>query len=202
MNGPGKSDRPVVPTKWPNKAGDPAAEVVEGRGLAKGNTDEQNASRTQSRNRDVPSALDRVREVASKDRKAKFTALLHHLTIDRLREAFLALRRDAAAGVDGVTWESYAGEGLEEKLRDLHARVRGGAYRAKPSRRVVIPKTDGRRRLLGIASLEDKIVQRAVVGPSRPFMRRTFSASLTDFDPDVASTMPWMRSPLGFGARR
>ncbi len=105
MNGPGKSDRPVVPTKWPNKAGDPAAEVVEGRGLAKGNTDEQNASRTQSRNHDVPSALDRVREVASKDRKAKFTALLHHLTIDRLREAFFALRRDAAAGVDGVTWE-------------------------------------------------------------------------------------------------
>ena len=164
MNGPGKSDRPVVPTKQPNKAGKPGAEVVEGRGLAKGNTDEQNASRTQSRNHDVPSALDRVREVASKDRKAKFTALLHHVTVDRLREAFLALRRHASAGVDGVTWEQYAGEGLEEKLQGLHARVQRGAYRARPSRRVVILKADGRPRLLGIASLEDKIVQRAVVG--------------------------------------
>jgi len=123
MNDPGKSDRPEVPTKQPNKAGKPGAEVVEGRGLAKGNTDEQNASRTQSRNHDVPSALDRVREVASKDRKAKFTALLHHVTVDQLREAFLALRRHASAGVDGVTWEQYAGEGLEEKLQDLHARV-------------------------------------------------------------------------------
>ncbi len=164
MNDPGKSDRPEVPTKQPNKAGKPGAEVVEGRGLAKGNTDEQNASRTQSRNHDVPSALDRVREVASKDRKAKFTALLHHVTVDRLREAFLALRRHASAGVDGVTWEQYAGEGLEEKLQDLHARVQRGAYRAKPSRRVVILKADGRPRLLGIASLDDKIVQRAVVG--------------------------------------
>ncbi len=164
MNGPGKSDRPVVPTKRPNKAGQPGAEVVEGRGLAKGNTGKQNASRTQSRNHDVPSALDRVREAARKDGKAKFTALLHHVTVDRLREAFLALRRKASAGVDGVTWEQYAGGGLEEKLQDLHARVQRGAYRAKPSRRVVIPKTDGRPRLLGIASLEDKIVQRAVVG--------------------------------------
>ncbi len=164
MNDPGKSDRPVVPTKQPNKAGKPGAEVVEGRGLAKGNTDEQNASRTQSRNHDVPNALDRVREVAREDRKAKFTALLHHVTIERLQEAFLALRRDASAGVDGVTWAQYAGEGLEEKLQDLHARVQRGAYRAKPSRRVVILKMDGRPRLLGIASLEDKIVQRAVVG--------------------------------------
>ncbi len=142
MNGPGKSDRPVVPTKQPNKAGKPGAEVVKGRGLAEGNTDEQNASRTQSRN-DVPNALDRVREAARKDRKAKFTALLHHITVDRLREAFLALRRNASAGIDGVTWELYAGEGLEEKLQDLHARVHRGAYRAKPSRRVVIFKTDG-----------------------------------------------------------
>ncbi len=164
MNDPGKSDRPVVPTKQPNKAGKPGAEAVEGRGLAKGNTDKQNASRTQSRNHDVPNALDRVREVARKDRKAKFTALLHHVTVDRLREAFLALRRNASAGVDGVTWEQYAGEGLEEKLQDLHVRVQRGAYRAKPSRRVVILKSDGRPRLLGVASLEDKIVQRAVVG--------------------------------------
>ncbi len=127
MNDPGTSDRPVVPAKQPNKAGKPGAEVVEGRGLAKGNTDKRDASRTQSRNHDAPNALERVREVARKDGKAKFTALLHHVTIDRLREAFLALRRNASAGVDGVTWEQYAGGGLEEKLQDLHARVQRGA---------------------------------------------------------------------------
>lgn len=161
MDGPGKSDRPVVPRKSPNKAGRPAAEAMEGRGPAKGNTDRQNAPRTQRRTR-APSALDRVRQVARRDRNAKLTALFHHLTIDRLRDAFLALKRGAAAGVDGVTWAQYSA-GLEEKLRDLHERLHRGAYRAKPSRRVYIPKADGRQRPLGIASLEDKIVQRAVV---------------------------------------
>jgi len=161
MHGPGKSDRPMVPTKPPNKAGRPAAEVVEGRGLAKGNTAEQNAPRTQSRTR-APSALDRVREAAKKDKEKKFTALLHHVDIDQLRSAFVTLKRDAAPGVDGVTWEQYA-EHLEENLRELHLRLHQGAYRARPSRRVYIPKTDGRQRPLGIASLEDKVVQRAVV---------------------------------------
>jgi group II intron reverse transcriptase/maturase len=157
----GKSDRPIVPTKLPNKAGPTAAEAVEGRGLTEGNTDEQNAPRTQRRT-SAPSALDRVREVAKKDRKAKFTALFHHVTVERLRDAYLALSRGAAAGVDGVTWQQY-GDGLEENLLDLHARLHRGAYRAKPSRRVYIPKADGRQRPLGIASLEDKVVQRAVV---------------------------------------
>jgi group II intron reverse transcriptase/maturase len=162
MDGQGKSDRPVVPAKLPNNVVPAAtAEVVEGRGLAKGNTGQQNAPRTQSRTR-APSALDRVREAARRDRKARFTALLHHLTIDRLREAFFALQRKAAAGADGVTWEQYRAE-LEDNLRGLHGRLQRGAYRAKPSRRVYIPKADGRRRPLGIASLEDKIVQRAVV---------------------------------------
>ena len=161
MHGQGKSDGPVVPTKSPNNADDSAAEAVEGRGLAKGNTDQQNASRTQSRT-SAPSALDRVRRAAKKDRKAKFTALLHHITIDRLGAAFRALERGAAPGVDGVSWEQYALQ-LEDNLRDLHARLHRGAYRAKPSRRVFIPKTDGRQRPLGIAALEDKIVQRAVV---------------------------------------
>jgi len=161
MNGQGKSDRPVVPTKPPNKAGSSAAEVVEERGLAEGNMDQQNASRTQRRT-DAPSALDRVRRAATKDRKAKFTALLHHVTIDRLREAFFSLEKKAAAGVDGVTWEQY-GTGLEENIRGLHDRLHRGAYRAKPSRRTYIPKADGRQRPLGIASLEDKLVQRAVV---------------------------------------
>jgi len=161
MNGQGTSDRPVVPAKPPNNAGTPVAEAVEGRGLAKGNADQQNTPQTQRRT-SVPNALDRVREVARRDRTARFTALFHHLTIDRLRAAFLALQRKAAPGIDGVTWEQYAGN-LEGNLSDLHARLHRGAYRARPSRRVYIPKADGRQRPLGIASLEDKVVQRAVV---------------------------------------
>lgn len=157
-----KSDRLVVPAKSPNKTDIEVAEAVEGRSLAKGNTDEQNASRTQSRIVDAPSALDRVREAARRDRKRKFTALFHHIPVDLLREAFQGLHRKAAAGIDGVTWQKY-GEDLEANLRDLHARLQRGAYRAKPSRRVYIPKADGRQRPLGIASLEDKVVQRAVV---------------------------------------
>lgn len=136
-------------------------ESVEGRQLAKGNTVEQNAPRTQGRTR-ASSALDRVREVARKDRNARFTALLHHVTVERLRAAFFQLKRKAAAGVDGVTWEQYA-EDLENNLQDLHARVHRGAYRPKPSRRVYIPKADGQQRPLGIAALEDKLLQRAVV---------------------------------------
>jgi RNA-directed DNA polymerase len=162
MNEDGKSDGPVVPTKPPNNAPRGVAEVVEGRGSAKGNAGQQNMPRTQRRNEGMPSALDRVREAARRDGKMRFTALFHHVTIDRLRASFLALRRKAAAGVDGVTWEQYA-ENLEENLQDLHARLQTGAYRAKPSRRVFIPKADGRQRPLGIVTLEDKLVQRAVV---------------------------------------
>src|SRR3990170_4014240 len=158
----GKSDSPVVPAKPPNKPARAGAEAVEERGLAKGNTGQQNALRTQSRDGCAPSALDRVRRVAEQDREARFTALLHHVSVDRLRAAYLALSRDAAAGVDGVTWQAY-GQQLEANLHDLHDRLQRGAYRAKPSRRVFIPKADGRQRPLGIASLEDKLVQRAVV---------------------------------------
>ena len=150
-------DEPTAERYRANADGEP----VEGRRPAKGNTGRQNAPRTQSRT-SVPSALDRVREVAERQKEARFTALLHHVTLDLLREAFLDLKRRAAAGVDGVTWEDYARD-LEENLQDLHARVHRGAYRAKPSRRVYIPKADGRQRPLGIAALEDKIVQRAVV---------------------------------------
>jgi RNA-directed DNA polymerase len=160
MHDSGKSDRPVVPAKPSNNAERTAAERAEGRGLAKGSTGEQNALRTQSR-AGVLSALDRVRKRARQDRKAKFTTLLHHVTVDRLREAFLQLRRKASPGVDGVTWEQYA-TNLEANLEGLHARLHRGAYRAKPSRRAYIPKADGRQRPLGIASLEDKLVQRAV----------------------------------------
>ena len=162
MHGSGKSDRSVVPTKPSNNAEPSATERVEGRGLAKGNTDGQNAPRTQRRAVGAPSALDRVRQKAKQDRNAKFTALLHHVTVERLRGAFLQLQKKAAPGVDGVTWEQYA-TNLEDNLEGLHARLHGGAYRAKPSRRVYIPKADGRQRPLGIASLEDKLVQRAVV---------------------------------------
>ena len=161
MHGPQKSDGPVVPVKPSNKVASATAETVEGRGPTKGNTDEQNAARTQRRIA-APSALDRVRRAARTDRKGRFTALLHHVTIDRLRTAYAALARRAAAGVDGVTWAAY-GEGLEARLADLHERLHRGAYRAKPSRRVYIPKPDGRRRPIGIAALEDKLVQRAVV---------------------------------------
>ncbi len=162
MNGQGKSDRPAVPEKSPNNAGQPAAEGMEGRGLAKGNPSQQNASRTPSRT-DASSALERVRQAAKKDRKLRFTALLHHIyNLDTLRRAYLSLKREAAPGVDGETWRHY-GEELEKHLRDLTDRLKRGAYRAKPVRRVYIPKAVGRQRPLGVTSLEDKIVQRAAV---------------------------------------
>jgi len=162
MNEPGKSDRPVVPQKSPNKAGRPAAEGMEGRGLAKGNPSQQNASRTPSRN-DALSALERIRQAAKKDRKMRFTALLHHVyNLDTLRWAYFGLKKEAAAGVDGETWRSY-GKDLEANLRDLSERLKRGAYRAKPVRRVYIPKADGRQRPLGVTALEDKVVQRAAV---------------------------------------
>ena len=161
MNEGGKSDDLVVPAKPPNNAASAAAEAVEGRGSAKGNT----AGKTRPGHRagpDAPSALDRVRQVARQDKEARFTALLHHVDVDRLRAAYRAIRPKAAPGVDGVTWQAY-GQDLENNLVDLHRRLHSGSYRAKPSRRVYIPKADGRLRPLGIAALEDKIVQRAVV---------------------------------------
>jgi group II intron reverse transcriptase/maturase len=161
MNGHGKSDSPVVPAKPPNNTGQPVAEVVEERGLAKGNTDGSTRP-GHGAGQGVPSGLDRVREAAKRDRKARFTALLHHVDLDALRRAYRAIKPKAAAGVDGVTWKEY-GVLLEANLHDLHRRVHSGGYRAKPVRRAYIPKADGRLRPLGIAALEDKIVQRAVV---------------------------------------
>src|SRR6202051_2880261 len=161
-NGSGKSDRPVVPEKSPNKTGQLVAEGMEGRGLAKGNLPQQNAFRTPSR-MDAPSALGRVRQAAKKDKKLRFTALLHHIyNLDTLRMAYFSLKKEAAPGVDGETWRHY-GETLEENLQDLSERLKRGAYRAKPVRRVFILKADGRQRPLGVPTLEDKIVQRAAV---------------------------------------
>jgi len=162
MNGHGKSDSPAVPGKSPNKAGQPAAEEMEGRGLAKGNLRQQNAPRAQNRH-GAPSALERVRQAACRDRKLRFTTLLHHVyKPEALRAAYFALKRDASPGVDGETWRHY-GESLEANLLDLAGRLARGAYRAKPVRRAYIPKADGRQRPLGVTALEDKIVQRATV---------------------------------------
>ena len=161
MNERGKSDNLVVPAKPPDKAGGPVAEVVEGRGLAEGNT-ARSTCPGRSAGQGVPSGLDRVREVARRDKEARFTALLHHVDLDRLWAAYVAINPKAAPGVDQVTWDAY-GQDLRENLEDLLRRVHSGAYRASPSRRVYIPKPDGRQRPLGIATLEDKILQRAVV---------------------------------------
>jgi RNA-directed DNA polymerase len=148
--------------KATDEAWRPTAEGVEGRGLAKGNPLEQNMPRTQDR-AGMPSARERIGEVARRDKKVRFTALMHHVyDLDTLREAYFGLKRDAAAGVDGETWREY-GEQLEENLEDLSERLKRGAYRAKPVRRVFIPKPDGGMRPLGVTTLEDKVVQRAVV---------------------------------------
>ena len=161
MNGREKSDSAIVAMKPANKAGQPAAEWVEQRAGTKGNTGQPRTRRAQNRSR-VSQGLERVRQAARQRKKEKFTALLHHVTTDLLREAFYALKRKAAPGVDGLTWQDYEA-GLDDNLQDLHARVHRGAYRALPVRRRYIPKPGGKQRPLGIAALEDKIVQRAVV---------------------------------------
>ena len=138
-----------------------SAEDMEGRRLTKRNSDENRTHRTPSRTECVP-GLERVRAAARRDKKQKFTALLHHVNVDLLRDSYDSLNRNAAPGVDELTWQQY-GEGVEERIQDLHARVHGGGYRAQPSKRKYIAKEDGRQRPLGIAALEDKIVQQAVV---------------------------------------
>jgi RNA-directed DNA polymerase len=164
MNDREKSHSAVVAEKPTNNAPATiadAAEPVEPRAGTKRNASERSTHRTQGRER-VSQVLDRVRKAARQRKKEKFTALLHHVSVDLLRESFFALKRDAAPGVDGMTWEDYEAD-LEPNLTDLHARVQRGAYRALPSRRTYIPKADGRQRPLAVAALEDKIVQRATV---------------------------------------
>jgi RNA-directed DNA polymerase len=170
MHGPEKSDLAIVAVKPANKANEPTveasaeanvAEPVERRAGTKGNADQQSTCRAQSRI-SVEQALERIRKVARERKKERFTALFHHISIDLLDEAFYELKENAAPGVDRLTWTDYETD-LERNLEDLHDRVQRGAYRALPSRRVYIPKPDGRQRPLAIAALEDKIVQRAVV---------------------------------------
>ena len=161
MHGDEESDPAIVAVKRANEAGRPAEEFVEPRAGAKENAEQDGTLRTPSR-QGASHGLDRVRQTARLKKEERFTALLHHIDVDQLREAYFALKREAAPGVDGVTWEDY-GHDLEARLEDLHGRIHRGAYRAQPSRRRYIPKPDGRQRPLGIAALEDKIVQRALV---------------------------------------
>jgi RNA-directed DNA polymerase len=163
MNGPGQSDSPMVPVNAPNKPGMPGAEGREGRGLAKGNPSQQNQPIGLSAAPGWQSALERIRQAARRDRKMRFTALLHHIyNPEALREAYVGLKRRASPGVDGETWQHY-GRNLEANLADLSGRLKRGGYRAKPVRRAYIAKADGRQRPLGVPVLEDKIVQRATV---------------------------------------
>jgi RNA-directed DNA polymerase len=159
MHGREKSDSAIVAGKPTNKAVPTAAEPVERRAGAKGNASQQSTDRAQNR-ATVSQALERIRKVAKERKKERFIALFHHISIDLLDEAFYELKENAAAGVDGLTWRDYE-QDLERNLEDLHVRVHRGAYRALPSRRVYIPKPDGRQRPLAVAALEDKIVQRA-----------------------------------------
>src|SRR5499433_1550815 len=161
MHGREKSDSAIIAVKPTNNAVATAAGPVEPRAGAKGNARQQSTHRTQGRER-VTQALERVRQAARQRKKERFTALLHHISIDCLRMAFFALKRDAASGVDGLTWPTYEAD-LDRNLTDLHERVHRGAYRALPSRRTYIPKADGKQRPLAVAALEDKIVQKATV---------------------------------------
>ena len=161
MHGDEKSDLSIVAAKPANGVGQPGPERVERREGTEENTRRASTRRT-PRRVSVSSGLDRVRTAARLNGKERFTALLHHVDVGLLRSAYSWLKRDAAAGVDGVTWEEYGGD-LECRLAELHARIHRGVYRAQSSRRHYIPKPDGRQRPLGIAALEDKIVQRAMV---------------------------------------
>ena len=181
MHGGEKSDPAIVAGKPPNRAGPPAAEVAEPRAGAKGNVEQRNTHRTQCRE-SVLQSLGRIREAAKRDKQVRFTALLHHVTPTLLEWAFYRLKKAAAPGVDGVTWDQYE-VGLPDKLADLHGRVQRGAYRAQPSRRQYIPKPDGRLRPLGVAALEDKIVQRALVAVLNAIYETDFAGFSYGFRP-------------------
>src|SRR6266853_186705 len=185
-----ESDRAIVPVNQPNKEEQSSAEVGEGRARAKENIAQSHTSPTQSGER-VSQGLRGVRQAARERRQERFTALLHHLSVDLLRDSFYALKREAAPGVDGVTWEEYE-TGLEDRLADLHGRVHRGAYRAQPSRRVYIPKADGRQRPLGVAALEDKIVQQAVVTILNQIYEVDLEAFRMGFGQDATRIRHWM----------
>ena len=233
MHGRGRSDSPVVPRKPPNKGGGAPspAEGAEGRGLAKGNPGQQSKSRTQSRtgadrarptrarsgkprlqprdgayvrSADLSHALDRIRQAAAKDRGQRFTALWHHVyDVGRLREEYYDLKPRAAPGVDGETWQEY-GENLEARLQDLSERLRRGAYRAQPVRRVYIPKAYGLQRPIGVPALEDKLVQRSATA----VLQAVYEVDFKAYGPEIRrgwrkqSQAPFDLSPRSAVERR
>jgi RNA-directed DNA polymerase len=181
MHEPEKSDSVVVAEKPTNKAERFAAEPVEPRMETKGNAGQQSTRRAQDRE-SVSQALERVRRAARQGKKEKFTTLLHHINPAMLRTAFYAMKRDAAPGVDGMTWDTYEKD-LDRRIEDLHARVKTGAYRAQPSRRSYIPKEDGSKRPLAVAALEEKIVQRAVAAVLSAIYEESFLGFSYGFRP-------------------
>ena len=200
MHGLEKSDLAIVATKPANNAGGAAAERVEPRARAKGNTGQSRTRRTQGRG-SVSQGLDRVRNAARQRKKEKFTALLHHVTVDLLRDAFMALKRHAAPGVDGVTWQDYEA-GLESNLQNLHARVHRGTYRVLPVKRRFIPKPDGQQRPLGVTALEDKIVQRAVVAVLSSIYEEDFLGFSYGFRPERSPHDALDALAVGIGTTR
>jgi len=182
----------IVPAKSPNKPnGNVGAEVTEGRPVTKENEMESHTEPTQSGGK-VSQGLQGVRERARRNKQERFTALLHHVNIGLLRDSFYAVKRKAAPGVDGMTWKEYE-TGLEDRLIDLHSQVHRGTYRAKPSRRQWIAKANGKQRPLGIAALEDKIVQQAVVTVLTAIYEEDFRDSRMDFGRGGASIRRWTR---------
>src|SRR5260221_6580313 len=200
MHGTKKSDPSVVPEKPANKAEQHAAESVEGRVGTKRNAELQSTVRTQGREA-VSQAQARIRGAVNRNKKEKLTALLHHVSVDVLRWAFFSLKKQAAPGIDGLTWVDYAAD-LDRNLTDLHARVHSGAYRALPSRRKYIPKADGRQRPLGIAALEDKIVQSAVVAILTPVYEAEFLGFSYGFRPGRNQHQALDALAFGIGKRR
>jgi RNA-directed DNA polymerase len=182
MYGRGKSDSVIVAKKLTNKTGQLVAELVERRAETEGNAVQQSTCRAQDRE-SVSQALDRIRRVARHRKKEKFTALMHHISLEHLEEAFFELKENAAPGVDGLTWRAYEAD-LDRNLADLHSRLRRGAYRALPSRRVYIPKPDGRQRPLAVAALEDKIVQRTTIAVLNAIYEEDFLGFSYGFRPE------------------
>jgi RNA-directed DNA polymerase len=200
MHGRGESDSAIVAVKPTNEAERSAAEPAEPRAEAKGNASQHSTDRAQNR-ASVSQALERIRQAARERKKEKFTTLLHHVNTAHLEQAFLELKEDAAAGVDGLTWRAYEAD-LERNLEDLHARVHRGAYRALPSRRVYIPKPDGRQRPLAVAALEDKIVQRATVAVLNAIYEEDFLGFSYGFRPGRGAHDALDALAVGIGSRK
>src|SRR3984893_12538575 len=208
MHGPEESDSFIVAVKPTNKAEQSVAEPVEPRACpwleqgteTKGNADRQSTRRAQDR-ASVSQALERVRQVARQRKKERFTSLLHHVDRAMLRTAFYAMKRDAAPGADGMTWETYE-QDLDRRIETLHARLQAGTYRALPSRRSYIPKEDGSKRPLAVAALEDKIVQRAVAAVLSAIHEEDFLGFSYGFRPKHSQHDALDALIVGIGSRR